>query len=68
MRPRPGPNVETNWPTPDEISECTARIRRTWSAHRFRVRARLSPELNAVEIAVVTPGALDGRYGSLEFN
>ncbi|HQU43366.1 MAG TPA: hypothetical protein PK867_11185 [Pirellulales bacterium] len=67
MRPRPRPNVDTNWPTPDEIAERTASIRSQWSPHQLRVRAGLSPEENAVEITVVSPGALDGRRGSIDF-
>lgn len=68
MRPRPRPNIQTNWPTTDEIAERTALIRRTWSTHQFRVRAGLSRELNAVEIAVVSPGALDGRARPADFD
>ncbi|HVA48867.1 MAG TPA: hypothetical protein VNH11_21045 [Pirellulales bacterium] len=67
MRPRPRPNVETYWPTPDEIAARAAAVRSTWSPHQLRVRAGLSPEENAVEIATVTPGALDGRRRSIDF-
>ncbi|MGH7137158.1 MAG: hypothetical protein ACREHD_15560 [Pirellulales bacterium] len=67
MRQRPRPNDETNWPTPDEIAQRAASIRSQWSPHQLRVRAGLSSEENAVEIAVVAPGALDGRRGSLDF-
>lgn len=66
-RPRPQPNQEFHWPSPDEIARRTAAIRSTWSPHQLRVRAGLSPDANALEIPLVTPGALDGRRGSLDF-
>lgn len=61
MRPRPRPNVETNWPSPDEIAERAASIRADWSPRQLRTRAGLSPDENSVEISLVSPGALDGR-------
>ena len=68
MPPRNRATAENNWPTPEEIAERTAAIRSSWSKHQHRVRAGLSPELNAVEIAVVAPGALDGRTRSIHFD
>jgi hypothetical protein len=68
MRRRPRPNNDSHWPTPDEIAQRASSIRRTWCSYQLRVRAGLSPDENAVEIAVVTPGALDGRRGSLDFS
>ena len=67
MRPRPQPTVTVNWPSPEEIAERTAAIRSQWSPRQRRVRAGLLP-MNAVEIAVLTPGALDGRRGSTDFD
>lgn len=61
MRQRPRPNVEINWPTPDEIAERAASIRSEWSPRQLRTRAGLSPDENSVEISVISPGALDGR-------
>lgn len=60
MQARPRPNDEVNWPTPDEIAERAASIRSEWSPRQLRTRAGLSPD-ESVEIALVTPGALDGR-------
>lgn len=68
MPPRARAKIAHNWPTPEEIAQRTAAIRSSWSKHQHRVRAGLSPELNAVEIAVVTPGALDGRARSIHFD
>ena len=61
MRARPRPNVETNWPSPDEIAERAATIRAEWSPRQLRTRAGLSPDENSVEIVLVSPGAIDGR-------
>lgn len=61
MRARPRPNGESNWPSPDEIAERAATIRAEWSPRQLRTRAGLSPDENSVEIALVSPGALDGR-------
>lgn len=61
MRPRPRPNDEGNWPTPDEIAQRAASIRAQWSPRQLRTRAGQSPDENSVEINVVSPGALDGR-------
>ena len=61
MRTRPRPNVEGNWPTPDEIAERAAAVRSEWSPRQLRTRAGLSPDENSVEITVVSPGAIDGR-------
>jgi hypothetical protein len=61
MQARLRPNAESNWPTPDEIAERAASIRAEWSPRQLRTRAGLSPDENSVEIALVSPGALDGR-------
>jgi hypothetical protein len=68
MSPRKRLNAQTNWPTPDEIAARTAAIRASWSAHQFRARSGLSLDENAMEIAVVTPGSLDGRRGSIRLD
>lgn len=69
MRPRPRPNEEGNWPTPDEIAERAASIRAEWSPRQLRTRAGLAPEENSVEINVISPGALDGRrLSTIEFS
>jgi hypothetical protein len=68
MSPRKRLNVQTNWPTPEEITARTGAIRASWSGHQFRARSGLSPDENAMQIAVVTPGALDGRRGSIRLD
>jgi hypothetical protein len=62
MRMRP--NVDATWPTPEEIAQRAASIRADWSPRQLRTRAGLSPDENSVEIALVSPGALDGRRSS----
>jgi hypothetical protein len=66
MRTSTGSNVKGHCPTPDEIAERTAAIRSTWSRYQRRVRAGLSPAINAVEISIVTAGTLEGRRGSMK--
>jgi hypothetical protein len=68
MSPRNRRRIQANWPTPEEIATRTAAIRASWGPHQFRVRSGLPDCENAVEIAVVAPGALDGRRGSLDFD
>ena len=68
MPPRTRPNAQDPWPSQEEIAACTAAIRASWSPHQRRVRAGLSPEINAVEIAVVTAGTLEGRRDSIDFD
>jgi hypothetical protein len=67
MRTSTRSDTGAHLPTPEEIARLTARIRSTWSRHQRRVRAGLSP-MNAVEVAVVTAGTLEGRRGSLQID
>ena len=60
-------NLKGHCPTIEEIAQLTAAIRSSWSRRQHRVRAGLLP-INAVEIAVMTPGALEGRRGSMNFD
>lgn len=64
MRKRSRPNVEQNWPTPDEIAERAAQVRMEWSPRQLRTRAGLSPDENSVDVMLVSPGAIDGRRTS----
>ncbi|HVC95782.1 MAG TPA: hypothetical protein VND64_18965 [Pirellulales bacterium] len=60
VRPSPPPNSSYQ-PTHDEIRAACMRIRAGWDESERRKRAGLPPEYGLVELAMVTPGVLEGR-------